>query len=94
MHWSASIGPLARVGLVHLRGDPGASDIHGHSALQPWAGPALRAGLGAGTETFDISALGEAGIAVLSAEGLAEEVSSLKLAGIWLNASLNVGLRF
>ncbi|HEX2874581.1 MAG TPA: hypothetical protein VHP33_25180 [Polyangiaceae bacterium] len=92
--WSAAVAAGARAGLAQLRGEPGAAGVRGHEVLRPWAGPVVLAQASASVGRIEVAARSEGGVALLSVEGLAQDVASLRLAGGWPALSLNWGIVF
>jgi hypothetical protein len=92
--WSVGVAAGARAGLAQLRGEPTAADVRGHEVLRPWAGPVVLARASASLGRFEVAACSEGGMALLGAEGLAQDVSTLRIARAWLALSLNGGIVF
>lgn len=91
-NWSASAGLGGRVGLVDLDGAP-SLEARGHHVRRPWLGALFVARSDHAVGSFTVGLAGEGGYALAGAQGLAAGAPALRLDGLWLAVSVNVGLR-
>jgi hypothetical protein len=90
--WSASAGLGSRAGLVELQGSP-TLQARGHRVLRPLVGALLMLRADGTIGTVALAIASEGGYALAGAQGLASGAPALRLDGIWLAISANVGLR-
>jgi hypothetical protein len=90
--WSASAGFGGRAGLVQLRGAPDL-DARGHRVLRPLVGALVLLRADGALGPVALAIVGEGGYALAGAQGLASGAPALRLDGIWVAVSANVGVR-
>ena len=92
--FSTALALGARFGVVRLSGAPAsAATVGAESVVRAWGGPLamVRASAGAGPMSASLSV--EAGVALVGAEGLADDMVALVARGPWVAASLGIGIR-
>jgi hypothetical protein len=82
-----------RIGIAHLAGNPGASNVAGDSVSRAWGGPALSLRLWAGRGRLALVLCGESGVALLGAEGLAGGATAVSVQNFWVSLALGLGIR-
>ena len=91
---SAALAIGARFGVVEFAGNPvDAATVKADNVLRPWGGPAASIGGSTGVGAFSATLSLEAGIALVGAEGLADSAAALVAHGLWVGASLGIGIR-